>query len=232
MLDTTWFLSEPIDLEHKQYLLLDFLQKADTDFKRERIDPYLFDVKYHLSNIECFLTTKCLVPKKKKELSAEDRDRLKWFDSLADGSAEKQEINAIVKWSFKKLQEKYKDGAKAWKKIESELKMFYIGDIPEKIYEGYVIIKYGAAEVAEVYRFKFNSSRSKLDVKLHGYEEVGNDPGYGTLRFKLVIDTDLEDPVFIGIETPKTFDTKASLLPIIKTIISGYVITDKAWSVK
>ena len=231
MLETSWILDPPIDLEYKQYLLLDFLQKADADFKRERIDPYLFDIKYNLNNIECFLTTRKLVPRK-KDLTDHELERLEWFGKLQDDSIEMREIYATVKWAFKKLQEKYKDGAKVWKKIESELKMFYIGDLPERISEGYVIIKYGEAHVAEVYQFKFSESMSKLSMRLHGYEDVADDPGYGTLRFKLALDSDMDDPVFIGIESPRAFDTKASLLPIIKTIISGYVLTDKVWQNK
>ena len=31
-LDTNWILQEPIDLEHKQYVLLDYINKVDKDF--------------------------------------------------------------------------------------------------------------------------------------------------------------------------------------------------------
>src|SRR3990172_8098954 len=140
-LNSTWFLHNNPDFEREQYTLFAFLQKIDLDFKRDRIDPALFDVKYHLTNIECFLTTKRLISRKKKELSDEEIGRLKWFDQLQDSSKEMREINSIVKYAFKKLQEKYKDGAKVWKNIESSIKMFYIGDLPERISEGYVIIK-------------------------------------------------------------------------------------------
>jgi hypothetical protein len=31
-LDTNWILQEPIDLEHKQYVLMDYITKVDKDF--------------------------------------------------------------------------------------------------------------------------------------------------------------------------------------------------------
>ena len=36
-LDTNWILQEPIDLEHKQYVLLDYINKVDKDFEPKLI---------------------------------------------------------------------------------------------------------------------------------------------------------------------------------------------------
>jgi hypothetical protein len=223
MLDTTWFLSQPVDYEHKQYLLLAFLQKIDKEFERDKIDPALFDIKRQLSNIECFLTTKSLVPAKGNKLSAKELERIKWFESLHDKSEEAIEVNKIVKWSFKKLQEKYKEGAHIWKKVESAINMFYIGDVPDKISAGYIFIRYGGSHVTEVYEFMFNFVKNKLEIDLMSYEEKN----YDDIRETIMEETKIEAPVFIGIESLQSFDTRASVLPVVKTIISGYMITDK-----
>ena len=42
-LDTNWILQEPIDLEHKQYVLLDYINKVDKDFDNFKLYPsFLF----------------------------------------------------------------------------------------------------------------------------------------------------------------------------------------------
>ena len=50
-LDTNWILQEPIDLEHKQYVLLDYITKVDKDFDKFKLYPSFQELSIHLANI-------------------------------------------------------------------------------------------------------------------------------------------------------------------------------------
>lgn len=225
-----WFMEEPIDLEHKQYLILGFIKKANDNFKADIIDPYLFDVKYHMGNLECFITTRCLLPPKGREINDMEDERLKWFDKLSEESKEVKEIMEIAKWAHKKLQASYKKGAESWKTIEASLKMFFIGDIPTTIEKGYIFIRYGGSSIVEVWEFYYDNKKKSLDIKLHSYKDMGGKSDYGDVKFELGIESEMISPAFIGIESSRIFDTKKSVLPVVKTIISGQVLTNKIWS--
>jgi hypothetical protein len=51
-LETNWILSEPIDFEHKQYLLYDFLQYADKKIEKFEIYPIYTEISLHLANLQ------------------------------------------------------------------------------------------------------------------------------------------------------------------------------------
>lgn len=50
-MDTNWILQEPIDLEHKQYVLLDYLQKLDRNLDSYKLYPQFQEISLHLANI-------------------------------------------------------------------------------------------------------------------------------------------------------------------------------------
>jgi hypothetical protein len=49
--NTEWLYSEPVDLEHKQYLLLDFLKKCDKKIEKFELYPLYSEVSLQLANI-------------------------------------------------------------------------------------------------------------------------------------------------------------------------------------
>jgi hypothetical protein len=48
---TDWLIQEPIDLEHKQYILLDYLQKLDKNLDSFKLYPQFQEISLHLANI-------------------------------------------------------------------------------------------------------------------------------------------------------------------------------------
>lgn len=48
---TDWIIQEPIDLEHKQYVLLDYLQKLDKNLDSFKLYPQFQEISLHLANI-------------------------------------------------------------------------------------------------------------------------------------------------------------------------------------
>lgn len=54
---TDWILEKPIDFEHKQYVLLDFLQKMKSDLDEYKLYPAFQQLTLHLANINLVLST-------------------------------------------------------------------------------------------------------------------------------------------------------------------------------
>jgi hypothetical protein len=48
---TDWLFQEPIDLEHKQYVLLDYLQKLDKNLNNLKLYPQFQEISLHLASI-------------------------------------------------------------------------------------------------------------------------------------------------------------------------------------
>ena len=44
-LPLTWYIESPIDFEHKQYILLNYLQKVDTSFLLKNLSPHLLHME-------------------------------------------------------------------------------------------------------------------------------------------------------------------------------------------
>ena len=52
---TDWLFQEPIDLEHKQYVLLDYLQKLDKNLNSFKLYPQFQEISLHLANISLMI---------------------------------------------------------------------------------------------------------------------------------------------------------------------------------
>ena len=52
---TDWLFQEPIDLEHKQYVLLDYLQKLDKNLNNFKLYPQFQEISLHLASINLLL---------------------------------------------------------------------------------------------------------------------------------------------------------------------------------
>ena len=51
-LDTDWLLVEPIDYEHKYYVLMDFMKFCDTQIENFELYPLFSEISLHLANLQ------------------------------------------------------------------------------------------------------------------------------------------------------------------------------------
>lgn len=54
MLSLDWYKEAPIDFEHKNYLLLDYLSKIDTSYSQLKLSPYLLWTEKLVLELEAF----------------------------------------------------------------------------------------------------------------------------------------------------------------------------------
>lgn len=54
MLQLNWFSTEPLDFEHKNYLLLAYLSEIDSSFSIHRLSPYLLYTEKLITELDVF----------------------------------------------------------------------------------------------------------------------------------------------------------------------------------
>lgn len=72
ILPPDWFLKDPIDFEHKEYVLNSFLMKVEDALSRGEIYPYFTEISLHLASIGSYLKNSKFVVVKKEFESYDD----------------------------------------------------------------------------------------------------------------------------------------------------------------
>ena len=72
ILPPDWFLKDPIDFEHKEYVLNSFLMKVEDALSRGEIYPYFTEISLHLASIGSYLKNSKYVVVKKDFESYDD----------------------------------------------------------------------------------------------------------------------------------------------------------------
>lgn len=53
-LPLTWYIESPIDYEHKQYVLFDYLQKVEISFINKKLSPHLLHIEKMIIEMSAF----------------------------------------------------------------------------------------------------------------------------------------------------------------------------------
>jgi hypothetical protein len=215
LLSPTFFLDDPLDFEYKQYILLDYLQKVDKGFKALNLADFLYEVRFHSRNIECFLTVKSLLELKNiPEPTQAQHEQFKKITSLPDDHIDLVEAIKTAKWSFKKLQTAVKAGSEAFKRIESNINLYYVGK-PQDKNEGYLLVRYAGSPVFECYKFMYDPIFKDVTFTLYKYYDMPGKSDFGDVKNKVLKDENKADDMFIAVESILSYDTRKSLFPVL-----------------
>ncbi len=121
----TWFIEHPIDQEHKQYILLDFLSSVNKDIEKEDI---YHPIKKIFSMIKDLSFAKSWLNGNLKDLNQDQansiKDIYKYLKCSEFDEKEKSSLLKLIDGSLEILY-KYADlGMDLWKSIESRIKIF------------------------------------------------------------------------------------------------------------
>lgn len=115
MLNLNWYSDAPIDFEHKNYLLLDYVMKIDESFSNLKLSPYLLWTEKLVMNMEIFIINHQNFNKEIKGTL----DRVENFKLIYKKPEEMEEIKEIieiVQYSRPILQMKIDVGYKLFQK--------------------------------------------------------------------------------------------------------------------
>ena len=107
ILPSDWFLKDPIDFEHKEYVLNSFLMKVEDALSRGEIYPFFTEISLHMASIGSFLKSNKYVFINKELNSIDDEIMLYELKSKKTRkkftTEELEEIKQILEYSQEKL---------------------------------------------------------------------------------------------------------------------------------
>ncbi len=108
VIPVTWYIESPIDFEHKQYVLLSYLQTVDGSFMNKRLSPHLLHMEKMINEMLIF---KDSLKDIKKRF---DKERYIFFDDNRKLEGENnhlvEEIREIVEFSLPQVETRIKLG--------------------------------------------------------------------------------------------------------------------------
>jgi hypothetical protein len=155
-----WFLREPLDAEHKEYILLDYLKEISKNLTKENCYSVLREVSRMVRILNDFRREKKIEDRVKKVLKKEDLDYLENFNfEVLDGES-KEILMVIIEDSLQTLYEYSEVCLEILKEEESKIKIFRIQskfDLEEtRENSGIVIIRNMVTDKLLNYFFKAN----------------------------------------------------------------------------
>ena len=113
LLSITWYMDEPIDFEHKEYLLYGYLQKVDKSFLDKKLSPHLLHLERMTDELLVFNSSFTMI---RKDF---DKNRYIYFDNrklIGEDDKMIYEIKEIVEFSIPQIKSRIDFGYKVLNK--------------------------------------------------------------------------------------------------------------------
>jgi hypothetical protein len=210
-----FFFKDPIDFEHKKWLLYSFIKEIEDDFNLYKLYPSIEQVKFNISNLEKWKYSKELYSLKK--VKGIDFERLTLLYDMEDESKEIKEIDKIVNFSILNLNDVFNKGKEIFRKIETSLIWNTIGLIPEYRSEGYLLIQIDKW----INIFKYKIFLDFIDIDFLTRKEISLYNTSNNIKLNLIKDyKELPNPMVFEIKTDD-YPLEDSIIPIIKKVLKG-----------
>src|ERR1700750_522384 len=97
-LSANWFIEGYLDLEHKKYILLDYLQEINHHFDKSRLYPNLTDLIFHYNNLLDFKQNKNVLQQAfPQRLTKADIEAVKLtYQKIVQDDSSMREIEQII----------------------------------------------------------------------------------------------------------------------------------------
>jgi hypothetical protein len=130
-----WFIKDPIDPEHKEYILLDYLKSISKKLDAENCYSVLRSVSNIIKTLNEFKETKNINTHVSRQLKKEERDYVKIFKFEELTDQEKITISGIIESSLETLYEYSEVCLDILREEESKIRIFRVN--PSNLAEHY-----------------------------------------------------------------------------------------------
>lgn len=216
-----WILQEPIDMEHKEYVLLDYISKVDKELEEFRLYPTFQELSLHLANLKSISDNLKKLDLKKYPEEIDDEiliENINYKSIIGYNNDELKDIVKISKNANEKLKDFFLIAKSIWSivfdsvSIKQENKNI---KITEKNYKkGYLYFEYGQEKY--LYQYKIKKLSYKYDEKKCTFELI-----------KKGVDIEYENKIKKSILFIGTFDEEfpleGCLLSILKRKLISYI---------
>lgn len=172
-LDTNWIIQDPIDLEHKQYVMLDYISKVNKEFEDFKLYPAFQELTLHVANTNRvkehmeYISLNRLPQDIDDEILLDDLS----YNKIASTIDEKRELSKIASYARDKFSELFLIGKSIWSLLYDNvtIKVVYNGDniMVNKPGVGFFYLVYRDELIIYQYnlkRIKKTSVENKCDI--------------------------------------------------------------------
>lgn len=222
-LQDAWFCESPIDFEHKQYILLDFLQSVKEDFSLLKLYPSLSELGKHIANMETFRIQQKFVLDRLKKPKGFNWQTNEIIYEEAEQSVQLREVNDIIDYAISNLNPVMNRGQALYDRVQTEMRWHTVGIVPtEYVDEGYFMVRSTDFRTST---FRYKVEKIVLDSDSYwgiGLTLVDEDTArfttYESIKNAIIRRfPEMPVPLTIAVETGD-FPMEETILPIIKRV--------------
>jgi len=216
-----WIYTEPIDLEHKQYVLLDFLKYCDKKIEKFEVYPTYTELSIHLANLQSISSEFKTLYFDKRLFNLDDEiliSDLKFKPVPVTDERDYDEFTEIVKYSGQKVLDYFNMMKAVWNIVYDSISLKLIKN--EK----------NIGEMTGYFYCDFKTGRKFWKYLIEKKERLTIDSKMNVIMIKpiednFVFDFDIEKklPIF-ELKAAYDFPLESSLLPAFKRKILNYII--------
>ena len=220
ILPSDFFIQHPIDFEHKQYLVLAYLQAIERDYTDRKIYPGLGSIIQHIKNMNAYREQQKNIRERLQQVNGIDWQNKQLTYEPPEDPEEINEINRIVDDSLQKLGGYFKWGRKLFDEVSAGLKWRIIGIMPPYQEEGYIIL-HRRPSLFSAYQYRIGkvvlNDENYFGINLELKDETNSQfVTYSDLKLSLIQNNpELPVPMTIAVETD-ALPLEETLLPVVK----------------
>lgn len=229
-MSTNWIIKEPIDMELKEYLMLDYFQKIEKDLENKKLYPVFSELSLHLANLQTLLKQNQTLDTKRKLSSIDDEFTLydlvsERIPELSDEKYENlREILVKVLPQFKKQFDAFKS---LWTKVYDSIDIKIIKKNRFKNNLGFFYFNFNG--VLYIFEYKNRKYKNIVTTKLnliHKSEDIESKPQL-IIQDYISNNKKLTDCSIFEVHIEKDFPLEETIIPIIKRKILSYLTQTK-----
>jgi hypothetical protein len=218
-----WVFEKPIDLEHKEYVLLDYISKIDKELENFKLYPTFQELSIHLANLTAVKEKLEYIQMREYPEEIDDEiliyniiyKKIKGFEN-----EDLKNIVKIAKNSHEKLKDYFLIAKSIWSIVfESVLIRPFQNNIDKNLFknnEGYLIFRY--KEETFLYKFEIKKINRKFDEDKCEFTFIKSSD-YIIVKDEIDLDKEI---VFVA-EFNEEFPLDGCLLSITKRKVMNYI---------
>lgn len=216
-----WIYTEPIDLEHKQYVLLDFLKYCDKKIDKFEVYPTYTELSIHLANLQSISSEFKTLYFEKKLFNVDDEiliSDLKFKPVPIIDEKDYDEFTEVVKYSGQKVLDYFNMMKAVWNIVYDSISLKLIKN--EK----------NIGEMTGYFYCDFQTGRKVWKYLIEKKERLTIDNKMNVIlvkpkedNFEFDFDIEKKLPIF-ELKAAYDFPLESSLLPAFKRKILNYII--------
>lgn len=159
-----WFLQDPVDSEHKYYVLMDFLQSVESDLGKKKYSEQIQKITRVYNDIKSFQKFNKLSDRTVKNMTQDEIERARELITLVDGNTE---VDLILDGTLEVLENFMEKINPYIEEIENSLEFKIHNDEFFSKDRGYIVMRNNKNKKMKIYSWLFSI------IKIDETEQVG-----------------------------------------------------------